>query len=395
MVAVVAIILLSGMHKPLAHIKERGLKILVWLIFVYAGWTLLLGLLGLTVLNTINWEAFVYSVIVNLRFLFFLLLCWLIAQGSNYLQTHWQKLVLVPAAIVIAFGLLQAFMLPANVLEHIGYGPHTITPYQTVDQNPEYVRIQSTLRGPNPLGAYLIVVVTVLVAGLNFKKRWWLKVALLGGSLLVLFYSYSRSAWLGIIATFGALVYISITHTRLRHSLVIFGVAALLLFGGLVYLGRDVQFIQKAVFHSDETSQSPESSNEQRAGAMQRGLHDVLHEPFGRGPGSAGPASFHNDHAERIAENYYLQIGQEVGWPGLLLFIMINIQVAVLLWQRRDNVLARIALASLAGITLVNLLSHAWTDETLSLLWWGMAGIAIASFARGTMHDNLEKPPKT
>jgi hypothetical protein len=40
--------------------------------------------------------------------------------------------------------------------------------------------------------------------------------------------------------------------------------------------------------------------------------------------------------------------------------------------------LPQILLASLAGITFVNLLSHAWTDDTLAYLWWGLAGIALA-----------------
>jgi hypothetical protein len=33
--------------------------------------------------------------------------------------------------------------------------------------------------------------------------------------------------------------------------------------------------------------------------------------------------------------------------------------------------------ASLIGITLVNLLLYAWSDDTLSYIWWGLAGIAM------------------
>jgi hypothetical protein len=36
-------------------------------------------------------------------------------------------------------------------------------------------------------------------------------------------------------------------------------------------------------------------------------------------------------------------------------------------------------LASLIGISFVNLLSHAWADDTLAYLWWGLAGIAIGT----------------
>jgi hypothetical protein len=29
-------------------------------------------------------------------------------------------------------------------------------------------------------------------------------------------------------------------------------------------------------------------------------------------------------------------------------------------------------------LTVVNLLSHAWADDTLTYVWWGLAGIAMA-----------------
>lgn len=387
MILVAALILLSGNYKRLAHIKEHGFKVLVWLILAYSGWTLLLGLLNLMALDRINWEAFIYALIVNLRFLFFFLLCWLVAQGSTYLQDNWKKLLFIPAAIVVAFGLLQIFILPPDILEYIGYGRDTITAYQTVDQNSNYVRIQSTLRGPNPLGAYLIIIIPALLIG--FRKRWWPQAALLAGSLTVLFYSYSRSAWLGLATALGVLAYISIRSQRLRKNLTIAGLALVFILPAAIYTGRDNQFIQKAVFHTDETSLSPQSSNEQRTSAIQRGVHDVVHEPFGRGPGSAGPSSLRNDQPGRIAENYYLQIGQELGWVGLALFLAINAVLVVLLWRRRNAPLVKILLASFAGITLINLLSHAWTDETLTLLWWGMSGIAVATFG------SKQERPKT
>jgi hypothetical protein len=62
----------------------------------------------------------------------------------------------------------------------------------------------------------------------------------------------------------------------------------------------------------------------------------------------------------------------------MLIFIAINVLVALELWARKNELLAQILLASLVGITFVNMLSHAWTDDTLSLLWWGLAGIALA-----------------
>ena len=103
-----------------------------------------------------------------------------------------------------------------------------------------------------------------------------------------------------------------------------------------------------------------------------------MREPFGRGVGTAGPASVYNRGKGRVAENYFIQIGQEAGWIGLMLFLLINAGVGYLLWVRRADPLALSLLAGLIGLSFVNLLSHAWSDDTLAYVWWGLAGIAMA-----------------
>jgi O-antigen ligase len=138
--------------------------------------------------------------------------------------------------------------------------------------------------------------------------------------------------------------------------------------------------VQNFVFHSSEHSPSTVSSNAGRAYALQQGVNDALHHPLGRGPGTAGPASFRNDgELPRIAENYYLQLTQEVGLIGLALFIFLNVAVAQELLRRRQDLLSVVLLASLIGLSVVNMFSHAWADDTLGMLWWGLAGIAIST----------------
>jgi hypothetical protein len=135
------------------------------------------------------------------------------------------------------------------------------------------------------------------------------------------------------------------------------------------------------LFHTDEHSLSSDSSNFDRLGHLKNGLKDIAHEPWGGGPGTAGPASVRNPERTRLAENYYLQIGQEVGVVGLLIFISINILVAAALFKQ-SGALSLALFASLIGLTIVNMLSHAWGDDTLGLLWWGLAGIALAPSIR-------------
>ncbi len=145
---------------------------------------------------------------------------------------------------------------------------------------------------------------------------------------------------------------------------------------GFVLLQDNTRF-QNIVWHTNDNSTVQTSSNSVRADALADGADDLANEPLGEGPGTAGPASVYNDGKARIAENYYMQIAQETGWIGLIAFLLINVGVGYLLWLRRTDTLALGLLASLIGISFINLLSHAWTDDTIAYIWWGLAGIAM------------------
>ena len=79
----------------------------------------------------------------------------------------------------------------------------------------------------------------------------------------------------------------------------------------------------------------------------------------------------------RNSENYFLSVGQETGWLGLGIFIVLCYRLARALYEQR-NVFSRALLATFAGLTVVNMLSYAWADGTLAYMWWGLAGIALA-----------------
>jgi hypothetical protein len=320
-------------------------------------------------------SALTYALIINLRFIYFFILCAVVASCSSFLKSHWPKFVLWPAAAVVAFGLAQKMLLPSDFLKHFGYKSTTIPAYQTVDANIDYTRLQSTLRGANPLGAYLIIVIPAAI--LKLRKHIYVSLSFVTAALIVLFYSYSRSALVGLmlaIVSFGWIL-----RSRPTKRLVVSGILGVVLISGLYIFFRSSQTVQDVFLHTSKQSVSAASSNEIRNSALRNGVEDILHDPIGEGPGTAGPASFRNQgFAARIAENYYLQIGQEVGIAGIILFIAINIMVARELWRRKQDILAQILLASLIGISFINLISHAWADDTLSLVWWGLAGIALA-----------------
>jgi O-antigen ligase len=314
-----------------------------------------------------------YAFVVNLRPVVFLVLAWIAAEKCGWLKEYWRRLVLVPAAAVVMFGLAQITFLPADFLRHFGYGPDTLQPYQTVDQKMAFVRIQSTLRGANPLGAYLMMILCAYVA-LAFKSRKKIFCAI--STTFVLYFTYSRSAYIGVLVSLLAL---AVKSRKVWRYLVVGALAAALVVGGATAVFKNNSRFQNTFFHTSNSSASSDNSNAKRWQAQKDGIRDVIREPLGRGPGTAGPASVYNaPHEVRLAENYYLQIGQEVGWLGLGIFVAINVALAKALWRRRQDTLAKVLLASGVGITVICLLSHALTDDTLSYLWFGLAGIILA-----------------
>ena len=364
-IAVAVFFLLLTDHKIRSHTLTRRL---IWLVVAYGGLQALAGLYSLH-LGQVTPKAMAYGLLVNLRFLAFFLLVWAIALRTSRLQSNWQRLVLWPAVVVIVFGLLQIVILPADWLRHVGYGVMTIAPFETVNNNRDFVRIASTLRGPNPLGAYLVVALSAtLVVLLRAPKKWRLA-ALLAGGLIVLGFSFSRSAALGTIASLLIVVTISARADQAKKLLSIAGVSlTLLIILGAVIVHKN-SGLENVVLHTQTKSAVATSSNGGHLKSLGQASSDVVHEPFGRGPGTAGPASVYNRGQARIAENYFLQLGQEIGVWGLSLFVLINVGVGYLLWLRRADRLALTLFASLIGLTIVNLLSHAWADDT-----WPMCG---------------------
>jgi len=334
-------------------------------------------------------KALGYGWIVDMRFLVFFVAVWVLALASPKLARWWPRLVFVPALVVVLFGLLQYFVLPYDFMRHLGYSATTIFPYEDINHNIHYIRIMSTLRGANPLGAYLVLVISLFVGWgaqrlVMATKRSYKKLAIASlygvACILALLLTFSRGAWLGLLVSLAILAWMARRHLSPRLVTICIAVLCLVLvtLGALTFVTRN-STVQNIVLHTEDHSAVATTSNGGHSSALQTGLNDLLHEPLGRGPGTAGPASVYNSgHPGRIAENYFVQIGQETGWFGLLLFIAILVSTARLLYERRNQVLAAGLLAALAGLTVVSVTSHAWADDTLAYIYWGLTGIACA-----------------
>jgi len=350
---------------------------IVWLILAYIALNIAWGIIGFFG-GDLSAKALGYGLIVNTRFLIFFLIAWAVALRTDRLRNNWQKMVLWPAVIVVVFGILQFSVLPNDFLKHFGYSVSTIEPFETINSNSNYIRISSTLRGANPLGAYLIIPITFLAMLIMRGKRTWQNVTLLIGALMALAFTFSRSAWIGTALALSTLGVMNLEGRNIAKSNLLLLSLLLALIAGSAYALRSNSHFQNVVFHTEDRSVVKVSSNQNHWSATKNGVIDVAKHPLGFGPGSAGPASSYNNGNGRIAENYFVQVGQELGWIGLVFFTVINIGVGYLLWLKRADPLALGLFASFIGITAVNMLMHAWADDTLAYVWWGLAGIAMA-----------------
>lgn len=355
-------------------IRSRLLNdLLVRLMLLYAAFEVIAAGVALHA-GSANLKAVGYAMVIDLRYFAFFLAVLLIAARAPRLKKLAPKAVLLPAAAVVLFGLLQRFVLPHDFLKHFGYNDSTISPFETIDHKLAYPRIQSTLRGANLLGAYLILVWSVV---LSYLRRYWLFTGS-AAVLAVLFLSGSRGAWIGAVVAALMLGFLEIPSRHWKKVALLLAAFALLIGAGGVYLLRNNDFVQNTVFHSDEHSRSNISSNAAHWHASRIAADQVVREPLGRGPGTAGPASLYNSNeAGRIAENYFLQIGQEIGWVGLALFLAVYILTGWRLWRLRADPLARTLFAAFIGLSCVAMLMHIWADETIAFLFWGLAGIAL------------------
>lgn len=361
-------------------IKNQKIQIikipLIIAVFIY-----ILLHLGLLFYKPQGLLASLAGLMIDLRYLVFFLLVYIAVKLYPKYRKVFIRIGVVGALLVLIFGVLQVFVLPDDVLKYIGYNLNTISPYLTVDKNPDYIRINSTLRGPNPLGAYAGIVLSLVVAAIakrKIKKDKWLLIfttILLFGGVVCLWASYSRSALMGTIISLIIILGITIFRKFSYKVWIVFGVIFVLVCGGL-YLARDTPFVSNVIFHENLADTNNINSNEGHVDSITEGLSRLIKQPLGAGIGSTGSASL---FAEKtlIVENQYLFIAHETGWLGLVLFLVIFVKILSILWKKRQDWLALGVFASGIGLSLIGLVLPVWADDTVAIIWWGLAAIAL------------------
>ena len=115
--------------------------------------------------------------------------------------------------------------------------------------------------------------------------------------------------------------------------------------------------------------------------ALNNGIRGIAEHPLGLGLGtSAGVGQRFSDSGAFITENYYLQMGIEIGLLGMIVFILLTVTVIRYLNRAAKRVpdvpLGAMRLAMI-GIAVGAFLLHAWTEFAVSWTAWALTGAVL------------------
>ncbi|MDD4627854.1 MAG: hypothetical protein PHE68_00470 [Candidatus Peribacteraceae bacterium] len=430
-------------HAPLTVIalwKEFLLGIIVLLVvleWVSAKWkmdngkwiidvidVLIIALLVLSLVVTIMMRVDVKTALYGFKYDFLPLVAFFMARRvpwSEWFVNAVSRTLIVVGCIVAVYGIV-GFLLPQKFFLRLGYssvhslyfadGP--LAAFQQIGDT-SLRRVQSSMSGPNQLGLWLLIPWCIVLVRL-LKERRWILLLPLGLIGLALLMSFSRSAFLGgFVAT---LIALRIGLSPRIGKKVFYGFLT-----GCVALGIILVLLFPQVFWRLGSTR----------GHLTRpilAMQEVLRNPLGQGLGMAGPASTHlrdtcvflraqDDPAwaknipklcvfvggvkvqptdrecvcPNLPENWYIQIGVELGIMGFLLFVVLVLAVLLRFisdngkWIMENGQLSiinyplRIAtLLSFLALSVAALFLHAWEDSAVAYTVWLLTAFFLASF---------------
>lgn len=335
-------------------------------------------------------ESEILSLVYGVRFLLFFVYGYLITQFKGFDKDEFIKKVkkiVIYSGIIVAFvGISQVMYLPDNLYDSFGYSDKAGTPANYyIGDSKQDERAFSTLKDPNSLGSYMIIIILILIAEVTKKKSRILSKKVLYSfiviSTLCLTLTYSRSAALGLLVAVGIYFYFDKSlNPKIKKfaGIAVLTTSVLCILAVLIF--RNSYFIQTVVFHIDETTVSENTSNSIRSNAIKESIERIQEKPLGEGLGTAGPSALKNTEQKvGLTENHYLQVAVELGIIGLSIFIAITVLLAIKLYKIKDDNLSLAVLASFMGLIITNNLVHIWSNEAVAYTWWGIAGIVIYS----------------
>lgn len=301
------------------------------------------------------------------------------------------KCFLFSSFIVLLFGLLQVFILPPSSLEVFGYSSG-LTEYGQIGilstyriLNPTLAgiyRIQSFLPGALQFSSYLLFLFFILLGFFIYGKKNRVYLGpILFLSFLGLIFTFTRSAWIGLVVGFSMILYLCVKSKKA----ILFSFFSLLVTGYFFVRSMlDNEKFQAIVFHGTIRKEGLFGSTPEHLEAVKEGMVLILSNPFGLGLGVSGPASKYSENII-IPENWYLQIGTELGVLGLVIFVAILVvggkYLFDILKKSEDSFYKSLGLGllgALVAISVSSLFLHTWADTATVYPFWILFGLLVS-----------------
>ncbi len=409
---------------------------------------LLLALIAIAVLLTAmnqEWKhalyGFKYDLFVPAAFLVLRRVSW-----SEQFRHTLAKSVMIVGGFLALYGLLT-LLFPESFFHLLGYSdlhslylPNgSLAPFQQIG-GLGLRRIQSTMSGPNQFGLWLLIPFSIALCTAwkgedhlrspmrttaetlpqAYRPREYFPYLLL--LLLAILFTFSRSAWIAVILILFGFLFLTLPQ-RVSWSITLSTLIFALLVGTVVgSLAPGVVLrVASSKGHIDRPIQAMET---------------MRANPLGLGLGTAGPASnrfsdacvdveagsdlswakYHPElcllsdgrqlkpgnrtcHCPLLTENWYLQIGVELGIAGLILWTLITIlmllktgRVAITATRRVFNprlmhrgtqeanqfIIERSAFLMFLGVSVAALFLHAWEDSAVMMTVWVLLALSLS-----------------
>jgi len=241
------------------------------------------------------------------------------------------------------------------------------------------VRIGSTLLSPITLGPFLVLPFALGVERISRHRstpRVYLAVGVVATALLL---TQTRSAVIGALV----ICVIAVrpapgqsTTSRLRFGLLL-AAAAVLAFPVATSSGLSAR--------TTTAIAGKESSAQDHITSFRVGVQTLVHHPLGQGLGTSPGIAQRFDLGGRVtSENYYLQVGDELGMHTMLAFVALTVLLLRRLKQAAHRPAPPFDTASAVRAAAVALaigafLLHIWQDFSVALTFWAIAGAALAA----------------
>lgn len=348
-----------------------------YMIFWYIFLMLLVTVFTTGIRGMIFWGRYDFS---------FLIIFLMAYHGFPLLQkplSYYLKIFLISSGCMLFMSWLLKWPLHEEILLYFGYSGNPSAwdfwwapPIFHGIDGANVRRFQWFLDGPNTMWAFLIIFTGIFSYFTRFRKEWYFIIAiLLIGLFGMAFYTYSRSALIGMIFAYLIVFVMSLSSLWRLYRLQLLSVVVILSIMmasiGVLYYDRAIAIVWRA------------GSTQWHVERMSVGIHRLMEYPFGQWLGSAGPAyryivDLHDQNVTDldrfyIPESWYIQQFIEGGYLGWVLFFGIMLWIFVVLMTIHP-----ILGALFAGVGSMNLFLHTFESSVISLSLFLLIGIIIA-----------------